>query len=580
MNIHFLNYKTLFSVVFNKLKNNNSFVVTYLIKLVCLGITVCSTAIVSAIPHVYSDTPSSGIVINSATICTSPIIRNISIPDSYNIADVKLGFNADHAYRGDIQAVLESPAGTRITVMSSSGGDSNDNYDLELSDSSTSPINDGNIDNTAFPYYDRIASPSNLLAGFDGENSAGTWILEICDVYPSADDGTYNRAQLTLEEDVPIPGAPICGIRSDIQNNWGAGALSYNETNIDGSGVNMSVSVTGNTSPIVTIEGGTFNGVDGLDLRTNGFGGSGVTFTYSFTEDLASVDFNIGHINASGGAGDSFIITARDSLGNTVFPTFTTSGSSYTANAATGVVDATGATANNLGVNFVDADLITQVIIDWGDCSTCGVSFHGAAIGEMDICLPALPVLTLVKTVINDGTGTAVDTDFTLSFDNGAGDSGSGAEGDTAITSAIVPAGNYTLTESTLAAYNLDSIACDGNDTDGTDGLTLVNGENVTCTFTNNDQLIDLTITKTVSDPTPNIGDTVTFTLLVENLGPDTATAVSVTDSVPAGFLYTIATIAGGDSRNASGANLSWTINSLASTANTTLTFQAVVNEP
>ena len=191
-----------------------------------------------------------------------------------------------------------------------------------------------------------------------------------------------------------------------------------------------------------------------------------------------------------------------------------------------------------------------------------------------------VPTLTLLKTVINDGGGTAVDTAFTLSFDNGAGASGSGIEGDTAITNVNVPAGNYTLTESALAGYALDSIACDGTDINGLDGLNISLGENVSCTFTNNDQLVDLRITKSVDNPVPNIGETVTFTLLVENLGPDVATAVSATDSVPAGFIYTTSTIAGGDSRNASGANLSWTINSLASSANTTLTFQAVVQAP
>ncbi|MBU7029974.1 MAG: DUF11 domain-containing protein, partial [Theionarchaea archaeon] len=40
----------------------------------------------------------------------------------------------------------------------------------------------------------------------------------------------------------------------------------------------------------------------------------------------------------------------------------------------------------------------------------------------------------------------------------------------------------------------------------------------------------DLRIEKTVSDPTPNVGDTVTFTITVYNDGPDTATNVDVED--------------------------------------------------
>jgi uncharacterized repeat protein (TIGR01451 family) len=88
----------------------------------------------------------------------------------------------------------------------------------------------------------------------------------------------------------------------------------------------------------------------------------------------------------------------------------------------------------------------------------------------------------------------------------------------------------------------------------------------------------DLWIVKNVDDPTPTIGDTVTFTITVYNDGPDTATNITVEDVIPNGFTYVPASIAGGDSRDDTGApTLTWTINSLASGANTALTFQAVV---
>ena len=48
----------------------------------------------------------------------------------------------------------------------------------------------------------------------------------------------------------------------------------------------------------------------------------------------------------------------------------------------------------------------------------------------------------------------------------------------------------------------------------------------------------DLALTKTVNDPTPNVGDDVTFTITLTNIGPDTATAVQVTDLLPAGLTF------------------------------------------
>ena len=190
--------------------------------------------------------------------------------------------------------------------------------------------------------------------------------------------------------------------------------------------------------------------------------------------------------------------------------------------------------------------------------------------------------LTLVKNLTNDAGGTAVVGDFTLSY-SGAAASGSGVTGDAAITSVSVPPGLYSLTENTLPGYTLEGVQCDGSDADGSDGVELLGGESVTCVFFNDDQGVDLTIAKSVSDTTPNVGDTITFTLVVTNTGPDTATDFHVLDPIPAGFSYIAASMSGGDVRDDSspaGSGLDWTINSLASGLSTSLAFQAIVLAP
>ena len=94
---------------------------------------------------------------------------------------------------------------------------------------------------------------------------------------------------------------------------------------------------------------------------------------------------------------------------------------------------------------------------------------------------------------------------------------------------------------------------------------------------------MDLEIIKIVSDPSPNVGDVVTFSIKVQNTGPDTATNVRVTDVVLPGFSYVSASMTGGDTTvetSPAGTGLNWGITTLAPGASVTLTFQATVNAP
>ncbi len=94
------------------------------------------------------------------------------------------------------------------------------------------------------------------------------------------------------------------------------------------------------------------------------------------------------------------------------------------------------------------------------------------------------PRITLRTVVDNSAGGTATASDFLLSFDNGAGTSGSGVSGDAAITNVTVASGSYTLTSGNLANYTT-SLSCAGAlDTNPDDGLTLQDGDGAVCTFT------------------------------------------------------------------------------------------------
>ena len=84
----------------------------------------------------------------------------------------------------------------------------------------------------------------------------------------------------------------------------------------------------------------------------------------------------------------------------------------------------------------------------------------------------------------------------------------------------------------------------------------------------------DLSLTKTVDNPTAAIGTNVSFTLTVSNAGPSDATNVAVTDQLPAGFTFVSASGAG----NYTAGTGVWAVGNLATGASATLTIVATVN--
>jgi uncharacterized repeat protein (TIGR01451 family) len=143
--------------------------------------------------------------INSGTTCTAPLVRNFTVGTSYNVADVQLGVFATHTWRGDLRITLQSPAGTRVQLVNGDTGNlSGDNFNVRLSDTGTQTVNtDGNTANhstTAPPPFQHTFIPNSALSAFDGQAAAGTWRLEICDQYPSADNGVFQYAALYITQ--------------------------------------------------------------------------------------------------------------------------------------------------------------------------------------------------------------------------------------------------------------------------------------------------------------------------------------------------------------------------------------------
>jgi uncharacterized repeat protein (TIGR01451 family) len=90
-------------------------------------------------------------------------------------------------------------------------------------------------------------------------------------------------------------------------------------------------------------------------------------------------------------------------------------------------------------------------------------------------------------------------------------------------------------------------------------------------------QQADLALSKTVNDPTPKVGDTVTFTVILTNHGPDPATNVQVSDLPPPGLAFVSATPSQGVYSASTGI---WTVGTLVNGAQAVLLIQEQVVSP
>jgi uncharacterized repeat protein (TIGR01451 family) len=87
-------------------------------------------------------------------------------------------------------------------------------------------------------------------------------------------------------------------------------------------------------------------------------------------------------------------------------------------------------------------------------------------------------------------------------------------------------------------------------------------------------QQADLAISKTVDNSSPEVGQVISFTLIVHNLGPNAATNVILQDVLPSGFAFGGATPSQGTYNPTSGL---WTVGTLPNGVTATLTIEVVV---
>jgi uncharacterized repeat protein (TIGR01451 family) len=134
---------------------------------------------------------------------------------------------------------------------------------------------------------------------------------------------------------------------------------------------------------------------------------------------------------------------------------------------------------------------------------------------------------------------------------------------------------SYAVTATTTApGYTVaTSTGCAG--TLATNAVCYISFTLAPATPTSTVQEADMAIVKTVDNATPQVGDTVHYTLTVSDLGPDIASGVMATDTLPSGLTFENATASVGSYASSTG---TWNVITMTPGQTETLDIAAMVN--
>lgn len=171
-----------------------------------------------------------------------------------------------------------------------------------------------------------------------------------------------------------------------------------------------------------------------------------------------------------------------------------------------------------------------------------------------------LPVgLSFVRATPSQGSYDQISGDWTV------GTLAKDARASLSVEVTVLGPGPFTNTAQVSASDQFDIDSTPNNDVPGEDdqGFATLGGD-----------LADLSLTKSLDNFTPTINDEITYTVLLKNDGPSTATGVAVTDKLPAGLEYVRHTTSQGSYAEASGL---WSVGTVGAGSSATLMVSARV---
>lgn len=130
-------------------------------------------------------------VANLAIPDDGAVMDNLALPAELvgrTISDVDVSVELDHTYVGDL-VISVSSGGIEVSVFDACTG--SDNLDVSFDDEADAAINCASTDSGA------IVTPLSPLSGFDGDDLAASWTLEVADAV-AEDTGTLTQWCVTV----------------------------------------------------------------------------------------------------------------------------------------------------------------------------------------------------------------------------------------------------------------------------------------------------------------------------------------------------------------------------------------------
>lgn len=134
---------------------------------------------------------------------------SVSVPDTLTIQDISVDITLHHTYIGELSLMLVSPTGTWVPLHNRSGGSADDIV--------------GN--------YPATLTPAQSLESFFGENTSGTWILQMRD-YGAGDLGRLDSLQLNFSTTARLRPNTVSSAQGDLDGDGATEFALLNEAGV------------------------------------------------------------------------------------------------------------------------------------------------------------------------------------------------------------------------------------------------------------------------------------------------------------------------------------------------------------